>query len=60
MINISKEKCLFKDILNIWLKEKRKDEDLKIQTYQRYECIINTYIKNSLGLLRCVESGIDV
>ncbi len=39
----------FNDIFDKWLKEKMETENIKIQTYQRYEHIIDTYIREELG-----------
>lgn len=42
-------------IIDIWLKEKKDDVNLKIQSYQRYEIIINLYVRNTIGKVKCSE-----
>lgn len=49
------DNCLFNDILDEWLKERKNDEDLKIQSYQRYESLIDSYIRDTLGVKKCSE-----
>ncbi len=59
MKNLQKNNYTFNEILEIWLKEKREDDDLKIQSYQRYETLINLYIKDVLGKIECKELNRD-
>lgn len=48
------EKHKFNDILEIWLKNK-KEENIKIQTYQKYESLIRLYLRETIGKLNCYE-----
>ena len=41
-----KNKIKFNDITILWLKSKK---NIKVQSYQKYEKIINNYIKDSIG-----------
>ena len=41
-----KNKIKFNDITILWLKSKK---NIKVQSYQKYENIINNYIKDSIG-----------
>ncbi len=46
MILLKNKQFNFIDLLNLWLSTK---ENIKIQSYQKYENIINNYLKNDIG-----------
>ena len=55
MENLQNKNYTFNEILDIWLKERKDDSDLKIQSYQRYENLIRLYLRDTLGKLDCKE-----
>lgn len=53
MENLQNKNCTFNQILEMWLEEKR--GDVKIQSCQRYESLIDSFIKDTLGTIKCSE-----
>lgn len=59
MKNLLDDNCTFNQILEIWLAEKMNDDDVKIQSCQRYENLIESFVKDTLGKVECREINKD-
>jgi len=55
MENLLNDNCTFNEVLDIWLNEKKDDDDIKIQSCQRYESLIDSYVKDTLGKVESKE-----
>lgn len=44
-----KENKEFNYIIKLWLKEKKEENEVKVQTIQRYENIVERYLSNTIG-----------